>query len=652
MPPWYRRMRRTLLIVLAASSGLVLLLLVGIAIALWRIDPNDFVGPIQARITQVTGRAATINGGIDLQVSLTPRLVVHDLALANIAWGRAPSMVAVKQLDFEVALLPLLHQRLDVIRVGLTDPSIALETDGQGHANWDFGRTAAGAAPAASATGLPAQFGIGNIVVTNGTLTYHDGKSGTVTNVAIDSLALSARDAQSPVEAEFHGKIDEVAVALTGQLGPFESLIQRRWPYPFALAGEIDGKRSQIAAKLRIEGNATHFDELEITVGPNVATGEISVVTGGPRPRYIVNLTTPVLTLLPNAIAAGAQAKPVVVPAGARGARASSTYLFSDAPLPLAFLRTVDAEGDVRAGQLIVSPSQEFTAFEVRFTLHDGHLDVPLLKATTLGGTADAHMSLDVPASGAPTLALVVDARNLDLGAELAAFEIRRDVKGGKTSVNADLRARGASLHDWAASASGNMTAIAGPASIANAKLDLNSAFNRIAKATNPFHDTDPNTELSCAVIRLPLAAGIAHIDRSVAVESQKLGVSVSGTLDLRNESIDLTFKPQLREGISINIPQIAELVRLRGPLRNPQVTIDAMASVTTAARLGAAIGTGGISEVGVALLGAAGRGGAGPCAVALGVTTAHVSAKGLNVPAAASNTDSLRKGLGKILGR
>ena len=176
-PPWYRRMRRTILIVLAASGGLVFLLLVGIAIALWRIDPNDFVGPIQARITQVTGRAVTINGGIDLHVSLTPRLVVHDLAFANAAWGRAPLMVAVKQLDFEVALLPLLHQRLEVIRVGLTDPSIALETDGQGHANWDFGRTAAGATPAASAAGLFEEFGIENITVTNGTLSYHDGKS-------------------------------------------------------------------------------------------------------------------------------------------------------------------------------------------------------------------------------------------------------------------------------------------------------------------------------------------------------------------------------------------------------------------------------------------------------------------------------------------
>ena len=234
---------------------------------------------------------------------------------------------------------------------------------------------------------------------------------------------------------------------------------------------------------------------------------------------------------------------------------------------------------------------------------------------------------------------------------ELAALDVRRDVKGGKSSLKAELHARGSSLHDWAASASGNVTAIAGPATIVNAKAARSdNTFDRVAKATNPFRDKDPTTELKCAVVRLPLAGGVAHIDRSVAVETQKLGVSVSGTLDLRNESIDLTFKPQFREGIPIDIPQIAELVRLRGPLRHPQVTIDAVASVTTAARIGAAFSTGGLSEIGVALLGAVRRGGAGPCAVALGAR-GQLGDADAKAPAA-PGTDPLNKALGKLFGR
>ena len=643
-------MRRPFLVVLATAGGLLALLFIVIAIAVWRIDPNDYIAPIEARIKQVTGRDATIRQGIDLKVSLAPRLVAHDLALANAPWGHVPAMLSAKQLEIEVALLPLLLQRIEVIRADLVDPTIALETDGQGHANWDFNGKAAGAAPGEAAGASLTALGISNFAVTNGTLTFRDGKSSAVTKIAIESLTLSARDSQSLANAEFRGRINDVAVVLRGQLGSLDSLVGRRWPYPIALSGEIDGQKAAIGTKLRVDGDAVHMDELEVAIGPNVVKGAISVVSGGARLRYTINLAAPVLTMAQAAMSVGVHSRLAGTPPAAGGASASSTYLFSDTPLPLAMLRTADAAGDMKIGRLVVSPTREFSAVEIRFILNDGHLDVPLLRAATFGGNVDAHVTLNVPANGAPDMALTIDAKNLDLGAELAALDVRRDAKGGKTSVKADVHARGASLHEWAATASGNFTAIAGPATIANANLNLDSAFDRVAKAANPFRDKDPITELKCAVIRLPLAAGIARIDRSVAAETQKVGVSVSGTLDLRNESIDVTFKPQLREGISIDIPQIAELVRLHGPLRHPQVSIDAMASVTTAARIGAAVGTGGLSEVGVLLFGAIGRSGSGPCAVALGAPAA--AAAGTKAPSATPGADPVSKALGRLFGR
>ena len=68
----------------------------------------------------------------------------------------------------------------------------------------------------------------------------------------------------------------------------------------------------------------------------------------------------------------------------------------------------------------------------------------------------------------------------------------------------------------------------------------------------------------------------VAQIDRSIALETQKFGATASGTLDFRNETLDLSIKPQVREGIPIQVPQVAELVRFRGPFRSPAVGIDA----------------------------------------------------------------------------
>jgi hypothetical protein len=92
----------------------------------------------------------------------------------------------------------------------------------------------------------------------------------------------------------------------------------------------------------------------------------------------------------------------------------------------------------------------------------------------------------------------------------------------------------------------------------------------------------------------------------------------MSGTLDFRNETLDLSIRPRVRQGLPIEIPQIAELVRLRGSFAAPTVAVDAVASAATIARIGAAIGTSGLSVLGESLV-AQGSSGAGACDVALG---------------------------------
>lgn len=648
-------MRRTFFLILAAAGGIVALVLIAVAIAIWRVDPNDFVAPIQARIKESTGRDVAIRGGVDLKLSLTPKLIVRDVTVSNAPWGKSPQLLAAKQLEVEVALLPLLQKRFEVIRLDLVEPTIALETDGKGRGNWEFGGAGSTLAPGTTAGAVsPAAFGVGNVAVTNGTLTYRDGKSGQVTHVAIEGLALSARNAQAPINAEFRGKIDDVAVALTGSLGPLESLVQRKWPYPVAFSGEIDGQKANVAAKFRMEENIVHADDLEVALGPNALKGTLTVTTGGPRPLYTLKLAAPVLSLPDGPLAAAAATGPAGAAVASKVAKASSSpsqYVFSDRPLPLAGLRSIDATGDITVGRLKLSGTREFNNVEVRFSLKDGRLEAPVLKAAASGGTLDAHATLDVPATGSAALTLVVDGRNLDLGAELALLGINRDVRGGKSTLKIDARARGGSLHEWMSTVSGNFSLVVGPATMANTKLDLDSTIDRLSKAANPFREKDPITELKCAVVRLPLADGIATIDRSLAIETQKVGVSASGRLDFRNETLDLSFKPQLREGIPIDIPQVAELVRLRGTFRKPEVTVDAMASVATVARIGAAVGTGGLSEIGVALLGAPSRMGAGPCAVALG-QAAPDNRSTSAASRAAAPADPVGKALGKLFGR
>jgi len=649
-------MRRTLFLILGTVGALVALVFVAVAVAIWRIDPNDFIAPIQARIRQATGRDVAIRGGVELKLSLTPKLVVRDLAVGNAPWGSAPQLLAARELEIEVALLPLLRRRFEVTRVDLIEPVIALETDGKGQANWDFGTATTLATPGAAAGPLsPASFGVGNIGVANGRLSFRDGRSGAITSVAIESLALSARDAQSPVNAQFRGTVDGVAVALTGSLGPLDALVQRRWPYPVALTGEIEGQKANVATKLRMDGPALQFDDLDLALGPNALKGTLTVTTGGARPLYTFKLAVPTYVLgqgfLPVIAAPGAAAATSGGGSSAGSPGGSGKFILPDAPLPLARLRAFDAVGELAIGKLQLPGGREVANVEAQLELRDGRLDVRVPRGATLGGQIEAKATLDAPASGGTAISLDARGRELDAGAVLAAFGVRRDVRGGKTSVDAAFRARGSSLHEWASTASGNVLLVVGPATIANAKLDAASVFDRLAQSANPFRDKDPTTELRCAVLRLPLADGVAHVDRSIGIESQKLGITVSGTLDFRSETLDLSFKPQLREGIPIEFPQVAELVRLRGTFARPEVVVDAMASVSAVARIGAAVGSGGISELGVAALGAARRAGPGPCAVAMGASAAASPTPAASAPQATA-ADPIGQALGRLFRR
>ena len=120
--------------------------------------------------------------------------------------------------------------------------------------------------------------------------------------------------------------------------------------------------------------------------------------------------------------------------------------------------------------------------------------------------------------------------------------------------------------------------------------------------------------------------------------------------LACRNKTLDLSIRPRVRQGIRIEIPQIAELVRFRGPFTAPTVNVDAMASATAIARIGAAISTGGLSVLGESILAQVGAStGTGACEVALG-KTGPATASAAAEPAKSGAPTNPIEGIGNAL--
>jgi uncharacterized protein involved in outer membrane biogenesis len=633
--------------ILAGIGGLVLLLLIAVAIAISTVDVKNFIGPIQKRVKDATGRDLTIGGGIDLKLSLEPKLVVQDVSLSNAPWAKSPQMLTAKRVEAQFALLPLLHRDFQVRSFALIEPKIALETDAKGGGNWEFGGVPAGAPVAAAPAGAAAMGGlfVGDLSITNGVLTFRDGESGKVTTVTITDLALNARDAQSAVGARFRGSVDDIALALEGDLGPLSSLVQRRWPYPVTLKGQVNGQQVGVDTKLRMQDNTIALDPLELGVGKGKVTGQLIVTTGKPRPKLVFKLVAPTLALAELALPAKGAAPPAAKTAP------KSRFIFSEAPIDLSALKSVDASGDVAIDSLVLADGRKLDHVHVQLAIANGVLDAPVIQAGIFGGKVSARVKLDANHDKDAALNLHVDASGLDLQAILAQGGIKREIRGGKTSVNADIAARGGSLHQWAGSASGTATAIVGPASMGHPTDNSDATFNKLAEAVNPFRKVDPSTELRCAVIRLPLANGISKVDRSIGVETNKIGATASGTLDFRNETLDLSIKPQLRKGITLNIDQFASLVSFHGPFNAPTVGVDAKATAATVATLGAAVATGGTSLLGQVLFKGATADTGAPCQIALG-HAAPAAETNAAAPAAADKSAPANNDLGKALGK
>jgi AsmA family protein len=648
---------RLVLKILGGMAALLLVLLIGIVVAIYTIDVDTLIAPVKDRVRAATGRELSVRGGASIALSLQPRLVLKDVALSNAPWGKAPQMLSAQRLELQVALVPLLSRRFELIELALVGPVVALETDAKGAGNWEFAAAPSAGAPTpagARGPGAAAAFGVANLMATDGTLTYRDGKTGNVKQVTIESLSVRARDRTEPIATQFRGKIDGVAVSLAGTLGPPAALLERRWPYPFSLKGEIAGRPTEVSAKLRADGAVYALEGLDLKFGTYAVTGDFRVDQSGARPKVIFALRAPALALADLPLAPPPAAAVIT-----KASTAPDRGIFPDAPIDFAFLRAIDADGSLDIGRLAMAPGRTLENLRVAGALSAGRLDVPTLSATSAGGALTGSIRIDAGKAGSESLSVRLTGRNFMLGPILAALGHPREVRGGASEFDVNLAMRGSSPHAWASTATGGAKVVVGPATLVNTQIDLNGPLAKLLNAVNPLRTVDESTELTCAVIRLPFDNGIARVDRSIAIETRQLDVTASGMLDLRNETLDFSFTPRVRKGLPIKIPNLAQLVRWAGPITAPEVKIDAVASAQAIASIGAAVSTGGLSAIGQALFAQVQSGGADVCQVALGTASptqpAAAQQPAARAPAEAAPArivDDVGKAIGRLFGK
>ncbi|MGE0420066.1 MAG: AsmA family protein, partial [Acetobacteraceae bacterium] len=263
-PPPPSRRRPWLRICLGALAVMVVLLVGGGAILVWRLNPDTFKPRIIEAVRQATGRDISLNGPIGVKLSLLPTVQATDLALANPPGFSRPAMATLSQAEVQLNLLSLLRGAIIIDRVTLIRPDILLEVNDKGERNWNFTRATPPEEPApppgGGSAGQPrASHGrmavhVGAVAIQDGKVAYRNAVTGRTATLTLPELTMSATDAAAPIRLAGRAAVNGTPLTIAATTGSLDALRDENPPHPWPVNATLTAG----AATMKIDGALSH----------------------------------------------------------------------------------------------------------------------------------------------------------------------------------------------------------------------------------------------------------------------------------------------------------------------------------------------------------------------------------------------------------
>lgn len=349
---------------------------------------------------------------------------------------------------------------------------------------------------------------------------------------------------------------------------------------PFEVSGQVSDAAEQVY----------RFSGLKVTAGDNDLAGSLQLDLGAERPGITGTLSSNKLDLRP--FMAGAKDG---TPTAASSSRTESAgRVFSREPLSLAGLQKLNANLQFEARQLL-TPRLSIHQLAVSLMLEDGALTLNPLKAGLGGGSLNGRLALR-PRGKAVAGEVVVKAGQVDV--DLVARELGlAERPGGKLDLDCDLRGAGGSVAELMAGLNGKTLLVMSKGRINNKYLDLLGAdvSRSLLRLFNPFSHPTSHVEINCLVSGFEIRGGMAQ-STALVLDTNHTTVVGEGSINLKTEELDLSFKPSPKEGIgiggvgkiSLSLGELARPFKLGGTLAKPAMVFDLTQAVVS---LGKAVG-------------------------------------------------------------
>ena len=617
--------------VLAALG--VLAILIAILIAIW--DWNWFKGPVERQVEARTGRSFDIGGNLDVDLGWTPVVSAEKVRFGNASWSRDAVMASAERAELAIALWPLLRGQVLLPMIRLDHPRVLLETNPKGGVgNWVFG----------DQTG-ESKVQFRRVDIQRGLLRYLDRPARTDIRVGVSSQRAKSREHSAPVAVVGGGLWEGNAFQMQGTAASPLLLRDRDAPYrvdvrasagatrahargtlldPLRLRGfdlqmmlagrdmadlypllglaipstppySLDGRFSR-------EGEVWHYRDFDGRIGDSDMHGDASVDTSGERLYLRADLRSRRLDFDDLAgFVGGAPQTGKGETANAEQEREAASQqasgrMLPDTPYELEKLRAMDADVRLRATR-INAPKLPLDDMDAHLLLENGLLRLDPLNFGVADGDIRSRIRMDARTSTIRTHA-DADLTGLNISKLLPTVELAQNAIG-KVGGKVTLEGTGNSIATMLGSSDGAVTIGMGRGRISNLLMEM--AGIDLAEIIKFKLGGDKQIPVRCAFADFAVDDGVMTA-RSLAFDTSDTILIGSGTINLREEKLDVTIRPRPKDRslLAFRTP-----LKVDGSFRQPKVHPDlarvglrgaialTLASITPPAALLATIETG-----------------------------------------------------------
>ncbi|WP_107852443.1 AsmA family protein [Oceanimonas marisflavi] len=591
-------------------AALVLLVLLG-AFALTRLVDTDRVKRLLVEQTrEKTGRTLVIEGDLSWRFFPSVGFTLGKTALLNPAGFEQGATLSVGEVSLDVALKPLLDNRLEVGEAVLRNARLHLITHQDGSTNLDdlqqlgkrkgepeaAGTTETGAAE--SGSGRKLEFvSLAGVQVVDAEVLLQDERNAGLTRLNRVNLTL---DRFAPGE--------EVPLSFSGNL--FSDAVQgnvnaegRLWLAPEYDRLRLDDLTVKVGAtgravpgnkELNLSGDLAYhiankqaaFTNVNMTVGSLALDGELNVNHAPDIPQIRFDLHTPLLDLAQLSSEWSSEQGGAVSGAGATD---SADAPAESASLPpsvasgepdLSILKTLDVQGRLAADQLKVQ-GMEMENLQLDIKVRNGKASAEQVSARLYDGELKGNLSLNANPTPA-RFALQTELKGVD-GYRLLNAAAGMDSLEGRATLALDVTGRGLSAQAVKESLTGTSRVEFADGALRgiNIAAMIRRGYAQVKGQPLPNDNEPQKTDFSALTADFAIGEGRVTTD-NLRLASPLLRVKGEGETSLLDESLDVLLNTSIvgtlkgQDGETLDeLKNITVPVRISGSYKEPRYTLD-----------------------------------------------------------------------------